>query len=342
MTKLIRPILLGLAAAIAATPALAEWKQSPAVKELYEKAKKEGEVVMWGTNGREVDWIPAAFAAEWPGIKVNVLGDNDIAPKIIAETRAGRHEVDVYWCSITCAAPVVQRDLATAIDWSMFGVTKDNTAFDGKMGYTNNIVYVIAYDTTKMKEADIPTTWDKLLDPKYKDKMTASLFLMPRLVSALSIKWGKDKALDFARHLAADTGVLLTRAPRESILQSGERVMAVGEVDTLPKLWAQSGMKVKYVIPSPVVLGQFGSTVLTKAPHPNAARLLAGWLASKEGKAARTRGNLEDDYRPGSDNPEAKQIYASGVPVIEDTVEQMTERAALYKPAADILTGQAK
>jgi len=342
MTKLIRPALLGLAVAFAATPALAQWKESPAVKDLYAKAKQEGEVVMWGTNGREVDWIPAAFAAEFPGIKVNVLGDNDIAPKIIAETRAGRHQVDVYWSSITGVAPIVQRELPAAIDWSMFGVTKDNTAFDGKMGFTNNIVYVVAYDTRKMSEADMPKTWDQLLDPKYKDKMAASLFLMPRLVSALSLKWGQDKALDFARHLAADTGVLLTRAPRESILQSGERVMAVGEVDTLPKLWAQSGMPVKYVIPSPVVLGQFGSTVLAKAPHPNAARLLAGWLASKEGKGARTRGNLEDDYRPGADNPEAKKIYASGVPVIEDTVEQMDARAALYKKAADILTGQGK
>jgi iron(III) transport system substrate-binding protein len=342
MTKLFRPVLLGLAAAIAATPALAaDWKQSPAVKELYEKAKKESEVVIWGPNAREVDWIPAAFAAEWPGIKVNTLGDNDIAPKIIAETRAGRHEVDIYWCSITCVAPIVQRELPTAIDWAMFGVTKDNTAFDGKMGFTNNIVYVVAYDTRKMSEADMPKTWDQLLEPKYKDKMAGSLFLMPRLVSALSLKWGKEKALDFARKLN-DTGILLTRAPRESILQSGERVIAAGEVDVLPKLWAKGGMPVKYVIPSPVVLGQFGSAVLAKAPHPNAARLLAGWLASKEGKKVREKDNLEVDYRPGSDNPEAKKIYASGVPVIEDTVEDMKARAALYKPAADILTGQAK
>ena len=97
MTRLFRLVPLGLAAAIAATPAAADWKQLPAVKELYEKAKTEGEVVIWGTNGREVDWIPGAFAAEWPGIKVNTLGDNDIAPKVIAETRAGRHAVDVYW-----------------------------------------------------------------------------------------------------------------------------------------------------------------------------------------------------------------------------------------------------
>jgi iron(III) transport system substrate-binding protein len=342
MTRLFGLVLLGLAAAIAAIPASADWQQSPAVKELYAKAKTEGEVVIWGTNGREVDWIPAAFAAEWPGIKVNVLGDNDIAPKIIAETRAGRHAVDVYWSSITGVEPIVKRELPTAVDWSVFGVAKDNTAFDGRMAFTNNIVYVVAYDTRKMSEADMPKTWDQLLEPKYKDKMAGSLFLLPRLVSALSIKWGEDKALDFARKLAGETGILLTRAPRESILQSGERVIAAAEVDTLPKLWAAGGMPVKYVIPAPVVLGQFGATVLAKAPHPSAARLLAGWLASREGKKARERGNLEVDFRPGSDHPDAVKIYTSGVMVIEDSVEQMQARAALYKKAADILTGQAK
>ncbi len=342
MMRLFGWALLGLAAAIAAVPASAEWQQSPAVKALYEAAKKEGEVVIWGTNGREVDWIPAAFAAEWPGIKVNVLGDNDSAPKIIAETRAGRHAVDIYWSSITGVAPIVQRELPTPVDWSMFGVSKDNTAFDGRMGFTNNIVYVVAYDTRKMSDADMPKTWDQLLEPKYKDKMAGSLFLMPRLISALSIKWGEDKALDFARKLAKDSGILLTRAPRDSILQAGERTIAPAEVDTLPKLWAAGGMPVKYVIPSPVVLGQFGATVLVKAPHPNAARLLAGWLASKEGKKAREKAIFEADFRPGSDNPEAKAIYASGVPVIQDTVENMKARAALYKKAADILTGQAK
>ena len=137
MTRLLRLVVLGLAAAIAAvTAAAADWKQSPAVKELYEKAKAEGEVVIWGTNAREVDWIPAAFSAEWPGIKVNALGDNDIAPKIIAETRAGRHAVDVYWSSITGVAPIVQRELPTPMDWSVFGLAKDNTAFDGRPTFT--------------------------------------------------------------------------------------------------------------------------------------------------------------------------------------------------------------
>ena len=39
---------------------------TPKVKELYEAAKKEGRVIIWGTQRREVEWIPAAFGQDVP------------------------------------------------------------------------------------------------------------------------------------------------------------------------------------------------------------------------------------------------------------------------------------
>ena len=78
-----------------------------------------------------------------------MLGDNEIATRAISEARAGRHQVDVYWHSLTGTMPLVQRDLLTANDWTPFGVAKENTAFDGKMGFTSNIVYTIVYNTRR-------------------------------------------------------------------------------------------------------------------------------------------------------------------------------------------------
>ena len=95
----------------------------PEVKTLYEAAQREGKVIVWGTQRREVEWIPAAFGAVFPGIEVQVLGDNEIATRAISEARAGRHQVDVYWHSLTGTMPLVQRDLTTANDWTPFGVT---------------------------------------------------------------------------------------------------------------------------------------------------------------------------------------------------------------------------
>src|SRR6187551_1910482 len=139
-------VALALSALTATAGAQTAWRDSPEVQKLYDAAKKESKVIVWGTQRREVEWIPAAFGALFPGIDVQVLGDNEIATRAISEARAARHQVDVYWHSLTGQMPLVQRDLLVAQDWTPFGVAKESTAFDGKMGFTSNIVYTFVYN----------------------------------------------------------------------------------------------------------------------------------------------------------------------------------------------------
>ena len=287
-----------------------DWKDSPEVKTLYEAARKEGKVIVWGTQRREVEWIPAAFGAMFPGVEVQVLGDNEIATRAISEARAGRHQVDVYWHSLTGTMPLVQRELLTAHDWTPFGVAKESTAFDGKMGFTSNIVYTIVYNTKALKESDVPKSWTEVLDPRLKGKMTASMFLAPRFVGALGIAWGEDKALQYARDLREKTDILLTRAPRESLLQSGERVISVGEIDSQVRAWMAEGLPVAFIVPEPVIVGQFGASVMLKAPNPNAARLMAGYLASVDGKREREKATHQSDYGPTATNDLARRLHS--------------------------------
>jgi ABC-type Fe3+ transport system substrate-binding protein len=322
--------------------ARAQSLDSPKVQELYAAAKKDGQVIVWGTQRREVEWIPAAFGKLFPGIEVQFLGDNDIAVKAIAEARAGRHQLDVYQSSLTGTLPVVQRDLLAPVDWSPFGFDRRNLAFDGKMAYTSNIVYTVAYNNKLAKESDAPRQWLDILDERYQGKGTSSTFLLPRLIGGLGLAWGEDKALQFARDIVAKMNLLLTRAPRESLLQSGERIYAFGEIDSLIRAVAAEGLPVSQVVPQPVVVGQFGVTIMKNAPHPNAGRLLAGFLASPEGKAARLAATSQADYGPTSDNPLAKELHSGKLQVVWDTPDNMAAREALFGRAAAILTGQAR
>jgi iron(III) transport system substrate-binding protein len=337
---------IGAAAALALTllpgAALAQSLDSPRLKALYQAAKPEGRVMIWGTQRREVEWIPAALGKVFPGIEVEFLGDNDIAVKAIAEARAGRHQIDVYQSSLTGTLPVVQRDLLMVVDWSPFGIDARNITFEGKMAMTSNIVYTVAYNNKLVKEADAPKNWIDILDERYKGKGTASTFLLPRLVGGLSLAWGEEKALQFARDIVARMNLLLTRAPRESLLQSGERLYAFGEVDSLVRAVAAEGLPVSQVVPEPVVVGQFGVTVMKSAPHPNAARLLAGFLATPEGKAARLKATSQADYGPTSDNELAKLLHSGKLQVVWDRPDNMVQREALFGRAAAILTGQTR
>jgi iron(III) transport system substrate-binding protein len=330
-----------LANAPMSTQAQTKWQDSPEVKKLYEAAKKEGQVIVWGNAAIEVDWIPAAFGKMFPGIEVKVLGDNDIATKAIAEYRAGRHQIDVFATSLTAGKSLLERDMFKKVDYSIFGVTPDNIFFDGRAAATHNLVYSVIYNTRFVQSADAPKTWTDLLNPKYKDKMVASTFLLPRLVGALGLVWGEEKTLQFARDIM-QTGILLTRGPPESFLQSGERHYAVATFESQAQQWKKGGLPVDYVVMEPFIVPQFYAAVMEKAPNPNAALLLAGYMATPEGKRDGEAYNFEGDYRKGSPHPIAKKIESSGGTVLYDKMENLAKRDAMTAKANAIIAGQAR
>lgn len=315
---------------------------SAPVKALHEKAKAEGSVVMWGTNVREVDWIPKAFSARFPGVDVKVVGDNNITTTAIAEARANRHQVDVFWHSLAGVAPLLDRGLIEPLDWSMFGVNADNTFADKKLGVTNTMVYSFMYNTKLADPKLLPKKWSDVLNPALKDKMVVSDFLIPRLTGALVFSLGHADAMKFARSLRDDMGLLLTRAPRQPIVAAGERTYSLAELDQQVRLWKSEGLPVDYVVPEPVTSSQFVAALMAKAPNPNAAKLLAGWLASDEGKAAREKAIFTADYRPNSKSEIGQKLLATGVKINFDDLSQVTDRNKYFKEAGDIISGQVK
>lgn len=342
MTKFAHRWLAALCLGGSALTAAAQWQNTPEVKALYEAAKKEGEVTIWGTAAREVDWLPKAFQEAFPGIQVKVMADNNITTKVIAEARAGRHAVDLMSTSLSLVPQLEERKLIRRMDWQTFGVAPANVVLDGRMAYTHSMAYTLAYNKDRVKPEDVPKSWEQLLEPKYKGKIVAHQFLLPRMVGALALVWGEEKTMKFARDLRANADIMLTNAPRESFLQSGERSYVAAEVDSFPRQWARDGMPVEQVLLEPVVTAQFGVVVLEKAPNPAAARLMAGWMTSVEGKRVREKNTFQVDYTPGSDNPTARKIYAAGTKVVLDTPELVTQRDALMRKIAPIVSGQAR
>lgn len=332
--------LLLVVLALVATRALAQWHESPAVKNLYTQAKAEGKVVLWGSVQRELDWEAEPFGARFPGIKVEWYADLNAPTKLIAEARAGRHVVDVLHFSLGGMIPLAERKLLDTVDWRALDVPASRLAFDGRAAFTHNVVYAFAYNTKLVNAADLPKTWQDILDPRWRGKLAASQFLLPRMIGVLGLDWGEEAAVRFARALVDRADVLVTRAPRESFLQSGERLASIGEPINSVRLWAAQGLAIGYVIPTPVAAAQFAVAIANDAPHPHAARLFAAWMASEEGKRARDRLRYDVDILPGSDNEIFKKLVASGAKFIYETPQNMARREVLYKQLTPIIARQ--
>ena len=312
------------------------WQDDPAVKALYDKAKQEGSVVIWGPSRPEVDWIETAFPAAFPGISVSFVGDNDVFTRAIAEARAGRHQVDVMWVSINGGILFNTRSLAAKIDWKALNLPNAETAFGGEMLFANRSLWLVTSDPSKVQMGDLPDTWEGYLDPKFKDKMVANPFLLPRLAGSLSLQWGPEKALDFVRQLVNGQEIMLTRAPRETFIKSGERMLAFGEIDGTYRRQAKLGNKFNIKVPTPVVMTQFGTMVMANAPHPNAGRLLAAWLSSEEGRQARLAATGELDYdRP--DDELARKLAGGSIPMIIEKPEDTKRRDDMINQAMPIV-----
>jgi iron(III) transport system substrate-binding protein len=148
---------------------------------------------------------------------------------------------------------------------------------------TFTLNYSILVNATQVPEPI--KNWSDLSDPKWKGKILADDFRATgggnSWFSVTHEKWGKE----FHSKLATQ-GVAFTRDMREA-----ERRVARGEysiylpwlLNYLPSL---KGLPVKPVIPQEgVVYLLYSSAVLSKPPHPNAARVLVDFMLSEEGQA---------------------------------------------------------
>jgi len=210
-------------------------------------------------------------------------------------------------------------------------------------GATHNLLYAVIYNTDKVKESELPKTWDGFLDPKFKGKLVSSDFLWPRFLGFLALSWGEEKTIEFARAMRDKQNIAVTgTAVAETMVKTGERPITLGSfpqnaiywknVEKVPTWWAP-------VTPTGAV--QFVSSALSKAPHPNAAKLLAGWLASDEGKEIR---ELERegvaDLRSGSRSKMAENLRARGIKWVLEDVTTMKQRADFANRINPIVTGQ--
>ena len=285
-----KSFIIALTLGLLASPALA---QSPADwDKIVADAKKEGSVNFYtGLPGNATTRkINDAFEKKY-GIRVNVLElrATELRERIRAERVGNNATADVMHTSSNQTRQIWKEDKTVEKIGPLPNGTRLRTDIeeawlDREVNIPTFLLnYAILVNTKEV--TDPIKSWKDILNPKYKGRILADDFRAigggSSYFSVTYEKLGKD----FHQKLAQQN-VAFTRDMREA-----ERRVARGEyaiylpwlLNYLPSL---KGLPVNAAIPSEgVVYLPYASSVLTKAPHPNAARVLIDFMLSEEGQA---------------------------------------------------------
>ena len=295
-------------------------KLPTSMDELVKQAQSEAEVA-WSAPKPLEQMQPAIdlFEKKYPGIKVKYTNTKapDQVSQLKMEQAARKVSVDVAAAGELTVPPSL--DLADTVDWAAYGIDKDNVFFEDKAVYIWAAPKVWAYNKTMVSPADVPSTWDDLLKPRWKDgqigaESRASFMTVWNLDPAL----GEDKALTWAKDFAAQKPHFTPNTTQsEGLIESGQVALGTSLINLV--LQAQkSGAPVDIAPLSPTNTNETFIYMPKGAPHPAAAVLLTSFLSSDEAQAAlattyNSRIPQETDCSNPDQSPVVKALCAANI-----------------------------
>jgi iron(III) transport system substrate-binding protein len=265
---------------------------SEAITELYNAAKKEGTVIIWGpTDAIIYQRMQTYLDKQYPGIKIQHFESipEPLVQRIIAESQAGKPAaVDIIQSgSLRALRPLIDRDmLATVPGWEKdFGL--DAVYANQRFVGAYNLTLPIAYNTKSVSAQEAPKSWEELAEPKWKGR---KIIIEARLVpfAMLGTEWGKGKAAELVKKILTQQPLVVQGGTTvANALAGGQVSIAVGTYAYTIERLKKQGAAVDWVAVSPLPVLTSAEGVLKTAPHPNAARFFAGWMGTPEGQNIR-------------------------------------------------------
>jgi len=263
--------------------------------DLIEKAKAEGRVV-WYTSVPASGSQPVAdaFMKLYPGISVEVqrLAGFGLWQRISAEYQAGRPLADVY--SQADYSVVKQAAEQGSIEKYVPPNAKDYTPKyldPNGYGFSTRIVCIaIGYNTNMVDPANAPKGWADLLDKRWADKkigITDPRATGTSFAGFWQIRNTPTLGPSYIEKLTGQKPILYEDSGLQiNALVSGEYPIQVLNDYRVWELQSK-GAPVKLVYPEEgTPCTNDYTSLVAKAPHPNAAKLFIDFYASKEGTNA--------------------------------------------------------
>ena len=255
--------------------------------DLAAEAAKSGPVVWYESSpDDQADKIVDAFNAVYPDIEVQhvrITGGNQLAARAVQEEQAQGHTADLLTGGSDHIWQLNGRDILMHLDFTELGIDAKLAPNDFTVG-TAASVYALLYNTDLVAEAEVPQSWDDLLDPKWEGK--SGSWVRAAFWAQLADAWGVERA---QKHLESYVKLkpflFKSTFPMAQQVGADEVAIAVGFFHTaMPPIKAGSPLKAVALDPTP--MHTIYTSIGKNAKNPAGAKVLLAWLASPEGNKA--------------------------------------------------------
>jgi iron(III) transport system substrate-binding protein len=285
-TALLRAGLYGFAGLVFGLSSAAAQTSAWAPQDMLQAAKTEGTLTVYSSMN-EQEGLPLWKKFEdATGIKTQYVrsSDNGLLTRIAIERRAGQRTWDVI---VTTAVSKLPQDYLLPFDPPEAKAIKEQARDPGRRWYGVYANYnAPGYNTKFVKPADLPKTYEEFVDKKEWAGHVGIDVTDTQWLSAMFTHYGEERARKLITDIVAalhptlvDGHLALARA-----VGAGEYWVSLNNYASLTSNVKLAGGDTDYWVLDPVALfyGQVG--VNTLAPHPNAAKLAANYLLSKDGQ----------------------------------------------------------
>lgn len=144
---------------------------------LYQKALKSGNtsIVAYGSSPSQFKAIWTAFSKRFPGISVSPQDQSDgqSLTKLKLEAKSGKRVGDMLFSGHSGMAPVAAESNICVSNPTIKTAPKDELKeyWDDKVVNYTNQVFGVIYNTNMVSKSEVPTSWEDLLEPKWKGKI---------------------------------------------------------------------------------------------------------------------------------------------------------------------------
>jgi len=310
---------------------------------VLEGARREGQVVLYSSMivNQATRPLAQAFMKKYPFIKMTFWrGDTeDIIAKLLAETRAKNIVADVIEGTGVGEAAVESKLTVPYFTPMVAALPERYRDPRGHWASTRISYFSIAYNTRLVAPDLVPKSYDDLLDPRWRGKLTwriGSTSGTPLFLTNIRLARGEEKANEYFRKLAAQKMINFGSGSARTLVNrviAGEFPIALNIFAHHPLISRAKGAPVNSQLMDPVA-STAGTVLIPRGVrHPNAALLLADFILSREGQSILAGA----EYFPVHPDVPANDMLApviparAGVPeqfVGPDQLNQYTESSA--------------